>query len=337
MHSNSAISSRLDDSPIPYRDHKLLTNRQMELMAGARTKGTFAPEALRDIIYRGSEPPISNHEGSGKALVLTSHHSRHKLIKKFAAELHQQLGENDDGKLPASYGEIDRTEMYRRGLRWGRLMFELQMKDESEYVFAFDTYRHAIFNCSPFGLHFGMFVPTIRLQGSPEQQAYWLPLCERGKIIGTYAQTELGHGTFIRGLETTATFDPKTDEFLIHSPTITSTKFWPGSSASLSPARMLIFPVRWSRIYLYPCHRHGPASGWYPRPWHPSIHCTTPLTRKPYSPSGDRSRGYWSQAGLQRDRQWLLFFPPCPDSALAHAERPFEARPRRYLPPCSPE
>ena len=104
------------------------------------------------------------------------------------------------------------------------------MKGESEGLFAFETYRQALGNYSPFGLHFLMFTPTIKLQGSPEQQAYWLPLCESGTIIGTYAQTELGHGTFVRGLETTATFDPKTDEFIVHSPTVTSTKFWPGLS-----------------------------------------------------------------------------------------------------------
>ena len=45
---------------------------------------------------------------------------------------------------------------------------------------------------------------------------------------GTYAQTELGHGTFLRGLETTATYDPKTQEFVLHSPTLTAYKWWPG-------------------------------------------------------------------------------------------------------------
>lgn len=30
------------------------------------------------------------------------------------------------------------------------------------------------------------------------------------------------------GLETTATFDVKTDEFIIHTPTKTATKWWPG-------------------------------------------------------------------------------------------------------------
>ena len=31
------------------------------------------------------------------------------------------------------------------------------------------------------------------------------------------------------GLETTATYDPKTEQFTIHSPTIKAAKFWPGA------------------------------------------------------------------------------------------------------------
>ena len=45
---------------------------------------------------------------------------------------------------------------------------------------------------------------------------------------GTYAQTEMGHGTALRNIETTATYDPDTETFIINSPTLTSTKWWPG-------------------------------------------------------------------------------------------------------------
>lgn len=73
-----------------------------------------------------------------------------------------------------------------------------------------------------------MFIPSLLSQASDEQQAQWLPKAQRLEIIGTYAQTELGHGTFVRGLETTCTYDPETQDFIVHSPTLTSTKWWPG-------------------------------------------------------------------------------------------------------------
>lgn len=69
-----------------------------------------------------------------------------------------------------------------------------------------------------------MFVPAIKGQGTDEQQQKWLPLAYKMQIIGCYAQTELGHGSNVQGLETTATFDSQSDEFVIHSPTLTSSK-----------------------------------------------------------------------------------------------------------------
>ena len=55
-----------------------------------------------------------------------------------------------------------------------------------------------------------------------------MPLVKNLKMVGCYAQTELGHGSNVAGLETTATFDREKDEFVINSPTVTSTKYWPG-------------------------------------------------------------------------------------------------------------
>lgn len=60
------------------------------------------------------------------------------------------------------------------------------------------------------------------------QREKWLPKVRNLDILGCYAQTELGHGSNVAGLETTATFDKATNEFVVHTPTETATKFWPG-------------------------------------------------------------------------------------------------------------
>lgn len=60
----------------------------------------------------------------------------------------------------------------------------------------------------PFGLHFGVFMPTITSLGSDEQVNYWIGLSKEMKIIGAYSQTELGHGSDVQRLMTTATYDP---------------------------------------------------------------------------------------------------------------------------------
>ncbi len=38
----------------------------------------------------------------------------------------------------------------------------------------------------------------------------------------------MGHGSNVAGVETTATYDKTTDEFVIHTPSIKATKYWPG-------------------------------------------------------------------------------------------------------------
>jgi acyl-CoA oxidase len=79
------------------------------------------------------------------------------------------------------------------------------------------------------GVKLTPLVTTVREQASDEQQAYWMPKILNYDIIGCYAQTELGHGSNVRGLETTATWDPKNREFEIHSPSLTASKWWNGS------------------------------------------------------------------------------------------------------------
>ncbi|KAH8114984.1 acyl-CoA dehydrogenase/oxidase, partial [Phellopilus nigrolimitatus] len=73
------------------------------------------------------------------------------------------------------------------------------------------------------------FEPVVFSQGSPEFVDKFGQLIARRGIIGCYLQTELGHGTNVAQLETTATYLVNTGEFEIHSPTPTSTKWWIGA------------------------------------------------------------------------------------------------------------
>jgi len=69
----------------------------------------------------------------------------------------------------------------------------------------------------------------LRDQGTPEQHKLFLDPAENYKHIGCYAQTELGHGSNVRGLETTATWNPEDKTFILHSPHLTASKWWIGS------------------------------------------------------------------------------------------------------------
>ncbi|KAL4945271.1 hypothetical protein BDV06DRAFT_231432 [Aspergillus oleicola] len=89
--------------------------------------------------------------------------------------------------------------------------------------------EYLVDDVSPYMLHMGMFITTIREQASHEQRKYWLPKIEKWEIIGAYAQTELGHGSNVRGLELEAKYDVAKREFVLHSPTLTASKWWNGT------------------------------------------------------------------------------------------------------------
>ena len=74
--------------------------------------------------------------------------------------------------------------------------------------------------------HHSLFTSTLRSQSSDEQLSWWLPRVQRQQIIGCYAQTELGIGSNVRGIQTTAAFDEATDSFILDTPTLTAMKYW---------------------------------------------------------------------------------------------------------------
>lgn len=99
------------------------------------------------------------------------------------------------------------------------------------------------------GVHSGLYIDTLQNLGTKKHmeilnRAYSL------KDYGCFALTELGHGSNVAGLETTATFDPLTREFILNSPTRTSAKWWIGALGKT--ANMAII---WAQLYVSKeCH-----------------------------------------------------------------------------------
>jgi len=91
------------------------------------------------------------------------------------------------------------------------------------------NWHYAYHGASPLHLHQSMFTKTLKFFASEKQKEEWLPKANHLQVIGCYAQTELGHGSNVQGLETTATLDLTNDQFVVHTPSIRATKFWPGS------------------------------------------------------------------------------------------------------------
>ncbi|KAF5353255.1 hypothetical protein D9756_008030 [Leucocoprinus leucothites] len=123
---------------------------------------------------------------------------------------------------------LSRTELYTRGLALTNRIYELQNIhnwSQQEATLAINSLDENL----SIGLHNVAFQPILMSQGSPEILRDFGPLITNRGIFGCYLQTELGHGTNVSRLETTATYSPETKEFEIHSPTLTSSKWWIGA------------------------------------------------------------------------------------------------------------
>jgi acyl-CoA oxidase len=81
------------------------------------------------------------------------------------------------------------------------------------------------------GVQWGLFGGAIENLGTERHhQAYVQKIIDLD-LLGCFAMTETGHGSDVQSLETTATYDRETDEFVIHSPTKTSRKDYIGGAA----------------------------------------------------------------------------------------------------------
>ncbi|KAK3714333.1 hypothetical protein LTR37_007919 [Vermiconidia calcicola] len=124
---------------------------------------------------------------------------------------------------------LARKDAWTRAAHQARELIRLKLQHNWSHTQFMEAIRLTD-NMLPVQPQFRIFLSNLERQMTDEQKAIWVPKAERFEIFGSYAQTELGHGSNVRGIETTATFDRQRDEFVIESPTLSSTKYWIGTT-----------------------------------------------------------------------------------------------------------
>lgn len=81
------------------------------------------------------------------------------------------------------------------------------------------------------GVQWGLFGSAVLQLGTEKHHEKWLPGIMSLDIPGAFAMTETGHGSDVAAIGTTATYDPDTEEFVIHTPFRGAWKDYLGNAA----------------------------------------------------------------------------------------------------------
>lgn len=99
---------------------------------------------------------------------------------------------------PKAYGGADNMEGYAH-------MFENMMFVDGSLTIKF-------------GVQVGLFGGSIQKLGTKKHHDQYLSNAGTAKLLGCFAMTETGHGSNVRGIKTTATYEKKSDSIVIHTP-----------------------------------------------------------------------------------------------------------------------
>ncbi len=137
------------------------------------------------------------------------------------------LDEHRDRTLRAVL-ELTRTDFGRNGLT----VAQGGTDEHGASVTAYEMLGHA--DLSIFvkaGVQFGLFGGAIANLGTEQHWRTYLPGMLDGSLLGCFAMTELGHGSDVQSLQTTATYLPESDEIEVHTPSLAARKDYIGNAA----------------------------------------------------------------------------------------------------------
>ncbi len=143
------------------------------------------------------------------------------------------------------YIETDNLNEYReKVLQWckllaaqglGALAFPKEYGgggDMEAYFTAMETLSyHDLSLVIKFGVQFGLFGMSVYFLGTAKHHKKYLKVIGSLELPGCFAMTETGHGSNVKGILTTATYNPQSKTFVVHTPVPEARKEYIGNAA----------------------------------------------------------------------------------------------------------
>ncbi len=106
-------------------------------------------------------------------------------------------------------------------------------EDPAKFIAAGETLGfHDLSLMIKFGVQFGLFAGSIQRLGTESHHRKYLDDAASCRLMGCFAMTEIGHGSNVQALETTALYDSAHEQFIIHSPMFSAGKAYIGNAAN---------------------------------------------------------------------------------------------------------
>lgn len=197
--------------------------------------GPFPDIALRRLAHRPEMPPIERKpvpfEVTALQALLDGEFADIRMTMK---DLVSQFPYDDGTDVPAYRAKVLAWTVRLAAAGLGRIFIPRYLGGEEnlpKFIAAFETLAfHDLSLVIKVGVQFGLFAGSIQRLGTEYHHRKYLADAASARLLGCFAMTEIGHGSNVQGLETTAVYDRATDAFVINSPAYSSGKNYIGNA-----------------------------------------------------------------------------------------------------------